>query len=364
MKVAVSVFSNILEDNGTTVRARRVCDALREHFDVTLIAAKSGKGQRGHDQTTYISVPRARQSLQIPTWVLGLLRVMLRNKFDVVFYLNDWFGFSVLHILSATHKHEAIFEAHGILSDEYRFLGRSKMVVAFAQLLEKYVMKHASAVLALSQGIFNFYMNYNHNIELVPVFVDTERYRPDIQKHQELRQDYCVSGKLIGLIGPFNIKSNEHFLTFLHENISRFDSRIKFMVIGKCDHRIENERIIYTGYVEDYIDHLACLDCVLVPSRIATTGPLNKVLESMSLGLPVFTTPAGLVGLDYVTPGQDILVFEEKDLVNKIHESIFDEGFIEEIGKNARHTVEVYYSKEVNTKKLTKLFGVDSYVGY
>ena len=123
------------------------------------------------------------------------------------------------------------------------------------------------------------------------------------------------------------------------------------MVIGDCDYRIENERIIYAGHVEDYVEHLACLDCVLVPSRIATTGPLNKILEPMSLGLPVFTTPAGVVGLDYVNPGKDILVFEEKDLVNKIHDLIFDEELIEEMGRNARHTVEVYYSKEVNAKK-------------
>lgn len=356
MKVAISVLSNIFEDDGTTVRSIRVCDALRQHGDVTLIAAKSGKGHRGHTQIIYIYVPRARQCLQIPIWSLGLLRAMLTNKFDVVLCSNDWFGFSVLHWLSVIHKHRVIFEAHGILSVEYRDLGRSKVVVKFAQLLERYVVKHADAVVALSQDIFNFYKNYNHVIELVPVFLDTERYKPDFQRQQELRKKYRVSGKLIGLIGPFNLKFNEHFLTFLYENINRFNNRIKFMIIGHCDYRIENERIIYTGYVEDYIDHVSCLDCVLVPSEIATTGPLNKVLEPMSLGLPVFTTPAGLVGLDYVTPGKDILVFEEKDLVDKIHELIFNEEFIKEIGGNARHTVETHYSKEVNMKKLTAVF--------
>lgn len=356
MKVAVSVFSDILRDDGTTVRPIRVCDILREHFEVTMIAAKSGRGRRSHAQATFISVPRARQFLQTPIWVLGLLRVMLKNRFDVVLCSNDWFGFSVLHLLSALRKRRVVFEAHGILSVEYRNLGRSKIVVTFAQLLERYVVKHASAVVALSQDIFDFYRNYNHNIELVPVFLDTERYKPDVQKRQELRQNYRVSGKLIGLIGPFNLKFNEYFLTFLYENISRFDSRIKFMIIGNCDYRIENERIVYTGYVEDYIDHLACLDCVLVPSKIPTTGPLNKVLEPMSLGLPVFTTPAGLVGLDYVTPGKDIMVFEEKDLVNKIHDLIFDEEFIAEIGKNSRQVVEVYYSKEVYGKKLRAVF--------
>lgn len=230
-----------------------------------------------------------------------------------------------------------------------------KIRVKLNQIHEKFVIKYADHVIALSKNIFEFYEKYNKNIDIIPVFIDEDVFR--IKKEIENKK-YQRDFKLIGLIGPFNSVVNKYSLESLYKNIKRFDDKIKFVIIGRCDNQIENEKITYTDYLEniqDYVDALSDLNAVLVPSKIATLGPLNKIIEPLSCSLPVFTTPKGMVGLYYVEDGKDILVFEEDELVNKVNELIFDDELMKKIGKNARITVEKHYSKKANGKKIIEV---------
>lgn len=369
MKIAILVFSDLSENNGTTIRARRVYAALKKDSEVTLIGGKiKGRNYQSFDQIKYISLPQARQLFQIPVWLLGLFRILLKNRFEIVICSSDWFGFTVAYPLSLIYKYRIVFEAHGILSDEYRALGRSKAVVQFARFLEKQVAKRASAIIALSRGIFDFYRKYNTSIELIPVFVDTNHYKMDGRKRQEFRKTYLGSArKLVGLVGPFDSSWNKHYLEFLYHNLHNFDHDIKFMAIGKYNRQeievVAKQRIVYTGYVDDYVAYLSCLDAVIVPSRFATSGPLTKILEPMSCSLPVFTTTAGLIGLDNIQVGQDIFMAEEDALPPLINRCIFDDELMQKIGSNARKTVMTFYDTQANSERLVKLIEQYRYKG-
>jgi glycosyltransferase involved in cell wall biosynthesis len=72
----------------------------------------------------------------------------------------------------------------------------------------------------------------------------------------------------------------------------------------------------------------------------------------MACSVPVFTTPVGLISFDHVTPGEDILVSDESGLVAKVNEYLFDAELMESVGKNARRTIEKYYSETANSKQL------------
>ena len=352
IKIAVSVIVNAFESDGTTVRAIRILKILKNHYDLSLITRANEKQKlKDLEDLKVIIVNPDKTKL----WNLKLISLMMKNKFDVVYCSHDWFGFLTYFLLSKIYKYKIIFEAHSILSEEHKEMGYSKIQVKLNQIHEKFVIKHADHVIALSENTLVFYKKYNKNIDLVPVFIDEDVFR--INKKIESKK-YERDFKLIGLIGPFNIISNEYSLEFLYKNIKRFDDKIKFVVIGKYDNKIENERIIYTGYLEsirDYIDTLSNLDAVLIPSKIATSGPLNKIIEPMSCSLPVFTTPKGMVGLYYIEHGKDIHVFEEDELVDNVNELIFDDELMKEIGKSARITVEKYYSKKANEKKLIEI---------
>jgi glycosyltransferase involved in cell wall biosynthesis len=54
--------------------------------------------------------------------------------------------------------------------------------------------------------------------------------------------------------------------------------------------------VVVTGFVEDMRDHLERASVVAAPLRMGT-GIQNKILEAMSMGVPVVTTPIGEAGL-------------------------------------------------------------------
>ena len=353
MKIAISVLVNIFSTYGTTIRARRIVEILKYQYTVVFVTRANEKQKlKGLEDVKIIIVKPDKTKL----WNLKLIPIIIKNKFGIVYCSNDLFGFVTYYLLSKVYKYKIIFEAHGISSEEIKELGYGKIKVKFYQFLERFVVKHADYVIALSENTFEFYERYNKRIELIPVFIDETIF--NINREIETKKYQRQERKLIGMIGPFDGMFNKHILEFLYANIEKFDKRIQLIVIGKCDTKIENERITYTGYLEstqDYVNILSSLDAVLIPSKIATSGPLTKIIESMSCSLPVFTTPEGMAGLYYVEPGKDILIYEGKGIISKVNELIFDDKLMKAIGKKARIVVEKYYSKKPNEKKLTKI---------
>lgn len=349
MKIAISVLINIFRAYGTTIRARRIAEIFKDQHTVVFVTRANKKQKlKGLGDKDILVVTPDKTKL----WNFKLIPIVMKNKFDVIYCSNDWFGFITYYLMSKIYDYRIIFEAHGILFEEVEELGNNRTKVNFYKILERFVIKHADYVIALSKNTSKFYEKYNKNIELIPVFIDENVF---INKEMEIKNYQRQERKSIGIIGPFDGMFNKHILEFLYINFDRFDKRIRFVVIGKCDNKIRNERITYTGYLEttqDYVNVLSSLNAVLVPSKIASSGPLNKIIEPMSCSLPVFTTPKGMVGLYYIENGKDILVFEEDEIIDKVNELIFDDKLMEEIGKNARIIIEKYYSKKVNEKKL------------
>jgi len=282
----------------------------------------------------------------------------LKNRFDAIYCSQDWGGFLGIYLASRIRRYKVIYEAHGILSEEAKEQGCCKIGVKLRHSWERFVVGHSDHIVALSPNILEFYRSYNSEIDLIPVFVDDALFIHSGHRGSE------THSKSLGLIGPFDDVRQKSTLRFLYGNIGNFDDRLSFVVVGRCNERIEDKRIQYTGYLEsvkDYVAQLSRLDAVLVPEGVATSGPLNKIIEPMSCSLPIFTTPKGIVGLYWVESGKDILVFDEDILVDKVNELIFDDELMREVGKNARKAVEEHYSERVNEERLIRI--VESVAG-
>jgi glycosyltransferase involved in cell wall biosynthesis len=347
MKIGVSTLSDVSSDDGTSVRAKRVFELLRKQYDCTLII-------RGRHRSKSNNVKVIRPS---KLWNFQLIPVVLKNRFDLIYCSSDFWGFFTYFALARLLTCKVILEAHSIVSLEKGYgVSHSrpgdKIRMKMTQWRELLAVKHADCVIALSSDICNYYRRFNTCIVLVPTFVDEKKFRP--RESPIERKSYVQEGKIVGLIGPFV----HYVLDFVYQNIREFDERIKFVVIGACDYKIQDERIEYTGYLnelQDYADRLKRLDAVLVAARLPTFGPLNKILEPMACSVPVFTTPAGAVGLDHVTAGEDIFICDESEIVVKVNESLFDVELMERVGKNARRTIETYYSATANERTLIKV---------
>lgn len=347
MQIAISCIGDISMDDGTSVRAKRVFELLQNEYDCTLIMR--GRGPSKANNVEVIKPSKL--------WNFQLIPVVRKSRFGLVYCVSDFWGFFTYFALGKLYNFKTVFEAHGVLSREAEFDLRDpspidKLKIQALKWRERFVVKHADCVIALSSDIYNNYRKFNKCIALVLVFVDETKFK----RRENPAQCPDDKEKTIGLIGPFVHNGlNNSALDFVLRNIDEFDERIKFVIIGRCDYETRNERIEYTGYLNeyDYADRLTRLDAVLVgESRKYTSGPFNKILEPMACSVPVFTTPVGAVGLDHITSGEDIFISEESELVTQVNESLFDSDLMGRVGENARRTVEKHYSIEVNKGKL------------
>jgi glycosyltransferase involved in cell wall biosynthesis len=137
--------------------------------------------------------------------------------------------------------------------------------------------------------------------------------------------------------------------------IDQFDDSIHFLVIGKCNDILVHPRFSFTGYIEDpvkYSETIANLDAVLVIEEVPTSGPLNKILEPMSLGVPVFTTPEGAIGLDHLENGQNIFIQDRSRIVRVVNGTLQEKDILTSVGSGARQMVETHYGVETNTERM------------
>ncbi|HML02331.1 MAG TPA: glycosyltransferase family 4 protein [Candidatus Bathyarchaeia archaeon] len=350
-RIAISVIEDISRTNGTTVRARGIIKILRKQYKILIIERAASTDSRflasskiNKNEILFIG-PRGTK-----LWSLKLITTLVRNRFNCVYCVADMFGFVTYFLLSRLFKYKVIFEAHALAYKEIRQV--SKVGAIFYLFLETFIGKNADAVIALSGVAFRFYNRLNGNVFFVPVFVDDQLFRSGIVKQRKKMK------KVVGLVGPFDIVPNKYQLDFLYSNLDRFDERIRFKIIGKCDRRLSDGRIEYAGYVgstELYLRILRQLDALMVPAKIATFGPKNKILEAMACGVPTFTTPEGIVGLDFARPNENIFVFENDDLVTKVNENLFNENSLEKIRANARETVKRSYSKRTLKAKILQV---------
>jgi len=363
-KVAVTIFDDIFEANGYTMRVRRMVPLLNRMCTVTVIAASNESQNKlaGMDNVhiiclgkwlnRYRLLPLPVKPIPILIWNLKLALVLLRNRFDVVWCSGDFLGFLGVYLTSKVRKYRVIFEAYDIVS-KWLEKQHSDMLLKLDRSLEKFVVKHADFVLAISKNPHDYYQVYNAKIDLAPYCLDTTLFKPAARTK-------TPDSRLIGLIGPFapDYIRTEYCLRFLRSRINDFDNKLRFVAIGRCDRAIKHDRIRYTGYLaseKDYAEQLSHLDAVLVVENISTWGPLTKVLESMSCSVPVFATPKAVTGLSRFNPGRDIFVFEENEMVNKINELIFNDELMAEIGNNARKVIKRYYSKKANEERVLRI---------
>jgi glycosyltransferase involved in cell wall biosynthesis len=115
-----------------------------------------------------------------------------------------------------------------------------------------------------------------------------------------------------------------------------------------------NERVIFTGYLEDIRPVVASAWACIAPLRLGG-GTRLKILEAMALGTPVITTSKGAEGLD-VNPGRDILVADTPaEFAQKTVELLRNPGLRTDLANNARRLVMEKYGWDKIGNEFTRL---------
>jgi glycosyltransferase involved in cell wall biosynthesis len=154
-------------------------------------------------------------------------------------------------------------------------------------------------------------------------------------------------------VGPLDYKPNLDALAYYQREVFpaiRAASRPALLHhVGNAPQRLRrlfSEQVVrFEGYVADLWARLGQAAFFVAPI-VSGTGIKTKVLEAMSAGVPVLTTPEGVSGLQ-VEHGRHCFVCARPADFPRAMQALADTSLAAHLGANARRYVEANFSPEV-----------------
>lgn len=156
-----------------------------------------------------------------------------------------------------------------------------------------------------------------------------------------------------------NVQGVQWFADAVLPRIRATLPEVRFIIVGskptEAVRRLgERPGIEVTGFVDDVRTWLENAAVCVVPLKIAR-GLQNKVLEAMAMGKAVVCTPQALEGIR-ASVGEDVLVADdEAEFARQVVSLLQSPQRADEIGRNARRSMEQSYSWGANLRPLDGL---------
>ncbi len=191
------------------------------------------------------------------------------------------------------------------------------------------------------QNVFKAVPKFNQ-VEVIPNGVDVNYYQVDSIVPDQNSVIYTGA-----LTYHANFDAMTYFvreiLPLIQEGIPDIELKITGNYDGvPVDIFTENQAVTLTGYVADIRPYVSNSWLSVVPLRVGG-GTRLKILESLTLGTPVVSTPKGAEGLD-LTPGQDLIIAQSaRDFADAVIRLSKDKELRQKLSQNGRHTVAAKY---------------------
>jgi polysaccharide biosynthesis protein PslH len=118
---------------------------------------------------------------------------------------------------------------------------------------------------------------------------------------------------------------------------------------------LASDRVEMKGWVDDVRLEIAKAAVVIAPLRVGG-GTRLKILEAMSMGKPIVSTPEGAEGLE-VVDGRDLLLASDpQQFAAKVKQILGDPQLAQTLGQNARKLVEDRYGWAASVGRLEKFY--------
>lgn len=143
---------------------------------------------------------------------------------------------------------------------------------------------------------------------VIPNGINLLEYKFDVNKREKIRKDLGINKKeiLLGHVGEFNYQKNQIFLIQL---LKRLPSNYKLVLIGqgenlenlrrKVKEQYLNNRVVFTGVIDNVADYLDAMDVFLLPSKFE--GQPFVLIEATASGLNCIVSSAVSPENDLVT---------------------------------------------------------------
>ena len=227
----------------------------------------------------------------------------------------------------------------------------SKRVINY----EKYVLNEFDLNLVCSGEDQEFLIQTHKvgNIELLPNGVDTQQFKPS--KH-----DYSHNETLLftgNMDYDPNVDAVLYFVDEILPIILKSFPKVKFLIAGqrpidKVRELDNGNNILVTGFIPDLSETYNSASVVVAPLRFGA-GTQNKVLEAMSMGIPVVCSNIGFEGLG-IDDGQGAFMrLGASDFADQVVTLLSNEDLRENTGKKGIEVIQKSFTWETIAERLS-----------
>ncbi len=286
-------------------------------------------------------------SEQVLSEIIDIIRA---EKIDIVHFESTYTGFFIgpqlrhLGVKQILGTENIEFQLYFDYAKELAPFYLKPLVMYQAKRLKKeelFMVKNADMVTTITQSEADFL----EKLTEVKSHIIANGIEPKLYNYS---YDQLIKKNIL-FVGNFSYFPNIDAVQFFYKNVfEKLDHDITLTIIGKkCNEKFKfnNKRIIQKDFVEDLIAEYRRADMLIFPIRIGG-GTNFKVLEAMSLGVPIVAQPERLAGLRAIEGEHFLGATTGEEYVSKIKQLYNDSGIREKLAKNSRELIEKYYAWE------------------
>jgi len=224
----------------------------------------------------------------------------------------------------------------------YAFLKKSKYSDFTILINKEEISKFSKAFNIQVQKIIDIPPIYNLNMENDKVFED------------KLLEQFGEK-KIILFYGDMTYEQNKDAMTYIKNNIipkfEGFENKCIFVFAGKGAEGENDKMCVYMGFLPENELFTLIRHSYLVLAPILAKhegGTKTKVVNAISLGTPVLSTPAGVYGLEQ--EGLPAFVSCIDDFSRKLKELICNEDEVKKMRELAKVYIKKFYTEKVMDK--------------
>lgn len=277
-----------------------------------------------------------------------LEKIKSKNSYNIIFAADS-------PILYYSNKNKETSNIFSILYNMYQ-LHKWKAY-------ETYISKCVDKVVYVSEKDSNTDAKFIKNAE-----VSVAKIGVDLcDREYSVRKSETIN---IGFSGIMTYEPNKNAVDFILEKIvpelEKRKINYKVHIIGK-NPRDEwtsvaqtNKNVVVTGFVDDIEEYISRLDIYISPLFMGS-GMKNKVLQTLSVGVPLIATQVSVDGIEGMKNGENFYLCDDNpenwvELINNLYKDL---EIRKKFSANGRKLVKEEYSWENFSKNLIESKGID-----
>ncbi len=295
-----------------------------------------------------------------------LIQLLRKNKFDVIqletLYLAPYIPTirKYSNAVIAMRSHNVEHEIWARITENTSFLPKKWYLNHLTKKLEKFEIEqlsHYDVLVGITQRDLDYFkkLGFKNKGIVAPIGLEMAKYHPQYDSFKK-----PLSLSFIGSLDWMpNLEGLEWFIQKVMPLIRKQYPTMELHIAGrnmpKSLQNLNAKNIVVHGEVESSTDFLNQHSVMIVP-LFSGSGMRAKILEAMSLGKIVITTPLGLEGID-ATDGDEVLIAQTAEaFMNQLAHCVANEKDLEKMGRKARTFIEEQYDYQSVSKRLLAFY--------